>query len=286
MNKPKPKKSTPKRAALVVPPAARPSTPAPAVAPGTGDEAAPLTPKETQRLLRISRFLLTIRNPALYHVAQAHGYTLAEHEEGWTLFRRASGEGMALRGAPHDPSLQPRYLHKELQPIDAFENLWFPRARAVIERVVPAPHRATFLATFFRDLTQQPLGPGVIVSVRTFLERVAALSTSTLPGAAAVRDTLRARGLTDDVLAAMRDRIAALERAPTTVPAPSPTPDARADYAAQRAAYEALSAWFNDWSTTLRSAYNKRDLLFLGLRTPSHKGSSAQEEDDPLPDED
>ena len=69
--------------------------------------------------------------------------------------------------------------------------------------MVAPEHRATFLATFFHELTQQPLGPGVILSVRTLIERLDALPASALPGAAAVRDTLRARGLTDDVLAAI-----------------------------------------------------------------------------------
>jgi hypothetical protein len=279
----KPKKSAPK-SAPAAPSKARNSTPAPAIVTASGDGAqSPLTPKETRRLLRISRFLLMIRDPALFLVALAHGYTPAEHEEGWALFRRASGEGQAMRVATQGAAPRSLFLDQELQALDAFENLWFPRVRAVIERVVPSEHRATFLATFFRDLTQQPLGPGVILSVRGLVERLAALPTSGLPGAAAVRDTLRTRGLTDDVLAAMRARVAALE----TIPALPATPaapvaaegDAAPDHAARRAAYEALSAWFNDWGTTLRSVYNKRELVQLGLRVPTRKGAVSEEDD-------
>lgn len=283
MTKQKRAKSAPK-SAPVAPTKPRHSTPAPALVTPSGDGAqSPLTPKETRRLLRISRFLLMVRDPSLFAAALAHGYTPAEHEEGWGLFRRASGEGQAMRVAPQGAAPRSLFLDQELQALDAFENLWFPRVRAVIERVVPSEHRATFLATFFRDLTQQPLGPGVILSVRGLVERLAALPTSGLPGAAAVRDTLRTRGLTDDVLAAMRARVAALE----TIPALPATPaapvaadsDAAPDHAARRAAYEALSAWFNDWGTTLRSVYNKRELVQLGLRVPTRKGAVSEEDE-------
>lgn len=284
MSKPKHTKSAPK-SAPAAPRKPRDSTPAPAIVTPSGDAAqSPLTPRETRRLLRISRFLLMVRDPSLFLVALAHGYTPAEHEEGWSLFRRASGEGQTMRVATQGAAPRSLFLDQELQALDAFENLWFPRVRAVIERVVPSAHRATFLASFFHELTQQPLGPGVILSVRTLVERLTALPTSALPGAAVVRDTLRARGLTDDILTAMRARVAALEAAPVlpaaTAATAAPAGDAAPDHAARRAAYEALAAWFNDWGTTLRSVYNKRELVQLGLRMPTRKGAEAADDPD------
>jgi len=263
----------------VAQPSAHNSTPAPPITQTEG-ASSPLTPQETRRLLRISRFLLVIRDPALFQAAQAHGYSAAEHEEGWGLLRRASGEGQAMQ--PATPATAPRslFLDQELQAIDAFENLWFPRVRAIIERVVPAAHRTDFVATFFRDLTQQPLGSGVIVSVRTLTERVTALATSALPGAVAVRDTLRARGLTDAIVAAMRARVAALEALPALpAAAPAPASDPAVDQAARRAAYVALAAWFNDWGTTLRSVFNKREATQLGLRVPRRKGEAGADDE-------
>jgi len=275
----KPRKSQPKPAPAASP-KARNSTPAPALTAATDGAAGPLTPRESRRLLRVSRFLLMVRDPAFFQTAAQHGYTAAEHEEGWALFRRASGEGQAMRAAS-TPGAAPRslFLDQELQSLDAFENLWFPRVRAVIERVVPAEHRAAFLATFFHELTQQPLGPGVILSVRALVDRLLALPASGLPGAAAVRDTLRARGLTDDVLTAMRARVVALQAAPAVASAPaSPAAEEAPDHGPRRAAYEALSAWFNDWGTTLRSVFNKRELVLLGLRAPTRKGAASEDE--------
>jgi hypothetical protein len=79
----------------------------------------------------------------------------------------------------------------------------------------------------------------------------------------------------------MRARVAALEAAPALPAATvSPAGDAAPDHGARRAAYAALSAWFNDWGTTLRSVYNKRELVQLGLRTPTRKGAEADDEPD------
>jgi hypothetical protein len=274
----RPTKTTAQPAAA--PPDARTSTPAPPLTPAAGSSS-PLTAKQTRRLLRISRFLLVIRDPALFKSAQAHGYSAAEHEEGWNLFRRASGEGQAMQPTPAATAPRSLFLDQELQAIDAFENLWFPRVRAIIARVVPAAHRAEFLATFFRDLTQQPLGPGVIVSVRTLIERLTALPGSALPGAAAVRDTLRARGLTDDIVAAMRARVAALEALPALpAEAPKPADDIAGDAADRQAAFAALSAWFTDWGTTLRTVYNKREATQLALLVPRRKGAADDADDD------
>jgi len=257
---------------------ARPSSPAPPIAPVV--DGAALVPQERRFLGRVSRFLLNVRDPDLYRVAQGHGYTWSEHETAWTLFRRASGEGRTLRAAtPSAARARASAPIAELRIIDGFENLWFPRTRAIIARVVPKEHRAAFTEAFFRDLTQQPLGPAVILSVRTYLTRVAALPTSGMPGAREVRDTLRARGLTDAVAGAMLTRLDALELLqPGAAPpaADNGAEDEAAAMAAQREAFTALKLWFNDWATTLGTAYGKRQLITLGLRVVRRKGAAVE----------
>ena len=54
---------------------------------------------------------------ALFLVALAHGYTPAEHEEGWALFRRASGEVVLLMDA--DGQMDPRYVPEILGGVAA-----------------------------------------------------------------------------------------------------------------------------------------------------------------------
>ena len=56
--------------------------------------------------------------------------------------------------------------------------------------------------------------------------------------------------------------------------------DSEGSYDEKLAAYEALAAWFNDWGTTLRSVYNKRELVQLGLRMPTRKGAEAADDPD------
>lgn len=272
---------------------ARPSSPAPPIAPTAAAPvgvATALVPQERRFLGRVSRFLLNVRDPETYGVAQGHGYTQSEHETAWALFRRASGEGRTLRAAnPPANTSRASAPIEELRIIDGFENLWFPRTRAIIARVVPQEHRASFAAAFFRDLTQQPLGPAVILSVRTYLTRVAALPTSGMPGAREVRDTLRARGLTDAVASAMLTRLDALEVLhPGAAPpaADDGAGDEVAAVAAQREAFTALKLWFQDWATTLGTAYGKRQLITLGLRVVRRKGAEVEATDgDDEPDE-
>ena len=262
-----------------------------AEAPAAATEAAPLegddelTWSDQQSLTAAMVFLVNVAKPSLAKTAQAQGYTHEEHAEGWRLHRAATGEAQSLSvvfgkaaAAPGDASA---YM-PTLRAIDAFENLWFPRTRAIIARVVPAEHRDRFEAAFFHELSQQPLGPAVIGSVSTFLTRLTALEKSTEPGAREVRDTLRKRGLTDAVVAGVKAQIASLK---TLSPeAPTPAPDAKALASAraeQKRAVVALRAWYNDWATTLRTAYNRRQLIQLGLASAAQKRDDAP--DDPAP---
>jgi hypothetical protein len=60
----------------------------------------------------------------------------------------------------------------------------------------------------FRNLEQQPLGPGVVNSVATFLGRVDELKSSKLKGAPELHKTLVGRGLTEGKIAQVRRRFA------------------------------------------------------------------------------
>jgi hypothetical protein len=90
-----------------------------------------------------------------------------EHKLAWELMRKAGGEDrstdeffaevQSAEDSPeHIPLLRELYL---------FENTWFPRLRAIIQRFLPPDARDEFDQAFFKDLSQRALGPMVVRSV-------------------------------------------------------------------------------------------------------------------------
>jgi hypothetical protein len=222
-------------------------------------------------LARSARFLVTIQSPRLLPRARREGYTAAEHAEGWRLWQTASGsnrpfehwlaEKAAAVGGPDVDRMQ------KLSAIDEFENKWFPRARAIIQRVVPGSRRTEFTEAFFRDLDQQPLGPAVVGSVHTFLLRVEDLSASPQPDAQAVREKLSERGLTDLAIEEMRAVLRGVEsQAKRTAPPVEVNGAAlKAAQEAQMKALDELESWLNDWATSLRDVFGTKEQMNLGI---------------------
>ena len=144
--------------------------------------------------------------------------------------------------------------------------------------------REAFLQAFFRDLTQQPLGPGVVGSVGTFLTRVEGLAKSKEPDARKVLETLIERGLTHKRIAAMRELLAQFEckedgGAEPDEPREQTLGASEIEKArkAQLDALESLRDWWNDWATTLRSAFSVKDQITLGLTVVTRSSSSDDE---------
>lgn len=249
-----------------------------------------LTSKERRLLQRTSRFLIAIAVPARARRAAREGYTPQEHKEGWRHWRLAAGEQIGLDHWLDDLHASEDPAHGEtlrlLREIDAFENKWFPRMRSVIRRVVPRDQRDDFEAVFFKDLAQQPLGPGVVTSVSTFLQRHGELPNSKLPAAKKVVATLAARGLTAAAIAQVRALLDQFQRAPAPGGDPAARSAARHEASRQqREALESLGDWFNDWFTTLRPVFSGTDAVALGL-APARRGRKAAEEDEDEGEED
>jgi hypothetical protein len=238
------------------------------------DEASPtqLGAENVAFLGRVYTFLFNITK--YLDRAKRHGYTQKEHDLGWELWTVASGKNRPFEHwlVEHDQRDQLADLSTErmrtLQEIDTFENLWFPRMRMLIPRVIPKDNAARFAAAFFKDLTQKPLGPEVVDSVKTFLNRVEELKSSAEPGARELYKTLGERGITPKKVEAMRGLIAAAEehKAAGGAPHASLTEIAKAKEA-QLAAVESLKLWYNDWSTTFRGVFGVRTQIALGLTT-------------------
>ncbi|AUX39379.1 hypothetical protein SOCE26_007700 [Sorangium cellulosum] len=251
------------------------------------DEATPteLDAETTAFLGRVHTLLFNV--PKHLDRAKRHGYTQKEHDLGWELYTTASGKNRRFEHwlAESDQRDVAAGVSAErmrlLQEIDAFENLWFPRMRALIPRVLPRESAARFAAAFFKDLAQQPLGPTVVDSVKTFLNRVDELASSAEPGARELYRTLGERGLTPKKIESMRRLIAAAEEHRTpdrAAPALSPAEIAKAKEA-QLAALESLRLWYNDWATTFRGIFGTRAQITLGLTALKRKRTSAAPED-------
>jgi hypothetical protein len=204
--------------------------------------------------------------------------------DGCSGARRPARHGRSITGFDHwlqeeqesdSISADDAEQSNRLLELDTFENVWFPRMRAIIRRVVPKPQRETFTAAFFKDLAQQPLGPAVVGSVAKFIARVQDLAASSDPAAKEVHTTLRQRGLTDAKLESIKVLLQAAKggATPGNKPAVAVTEeDLEQARMAQLQALESLRDWFNDWATTLRSRFGVRDQLRLGLTVRRGRG--------------
>jgi hypothetical protein len=244
------------------------------------EEPLTLRPADFRFLDRALRLLTTIQQPGYMRLARQEGYTAEEHKLGLELWKRASGidrplDHLFLRTA--SVVLSGSVEQQLLQELDAFENKWFSRTRAIIRRAVPVERRDAFESAFFADLKQQPLGPKVVGSVTAFLARVEGLEKSEQAEAGAVRNMLRARGLGDAKIANVRKLIDDLGSVEPPV-VPGDVQAARRADAEQRSALDDLKAWYRDWGTTFRTVFSHRDLVRLGLITFDRAGVT--EEDD------
>lgn len=239
----------------------------------------PLSAQELSRLLRVGRFLVKIADPALDRVRAKVAYSADDHAAGWRYYRTAAGEGQSLRvdaGAP-----VPRVGVGLLGQLDDFENKWFPRTRRIIERFVPASHRQPVLDAFFQDLAQQRLGPAVVASVSTYLDRVESLGKSDAPGAAEARAELGRRGVDAETVARLRrllDDARALQPG-----APAPSVDPSRSLRDRRAAYDALWLWWKDWRETFTSEVNGRTRRELALVNTGDDAADAPDDEEPTP---
>jgi len=250
-----------------------------------------LTPADQRFLNRTMRFLVSVQSRAFVHRARREGYTAVEHRQGWSLWMLGAGADRPLdHWYAEDAFENPLHSHEQLrllQEIDAFENTWFPRTRAVIRRIVPRDTRDEFAAVFFKNLEQQPLGPNVVGSVSTFLSRLDDLETTALPHAKKVRSTLETRGLTPAKIKTVRGLLEQM----TLLEVEAAPPKSRAgnildSNAAQFEALSNLRDWFNDWATALRSIFNISEQIQLGLTQAKRASTANETADDDHDDED
>jgi hypothetical protein len=233
-------------------------------------EISTLSAEQRNKLEKVQRLLLNVRDPVISPRVQLHGYDNDEHQLGWRLFVESSGGNIPLdavfsarKQAEIPNEERSRSIFREL---DQFENRWFPRVEAALKRFIAPKVYDQFKAAFFQDLSMQPEGPAVVGSVTKLLDRTEALATSAVEGAAAAFASLVKRGLDDDFRAHIRSLLARAQRLDWA--APPTTVDVAALSQAQQEAYRQLVDWYKDWATTFRQELDHRSLVRLGLRAP------------------
>jgi hypothetical protein len=198
------------------------------------------------------------RESAIARILGSRGYTPAEHERGWALLQAAAGFG------PLDPgNTDIDDARRAYDELNQWDEPHFRVFGAALYRLHPDAHSFVFSGL------EASKGPASVMGVDTFLTRIDALESS--PERSATRDadhaavaTLAARGLT----ATERTRLRALVTTAKTLrelPVVDEAAIAEREKGRQDALFE-LYLWFNDWSTTARTAVRRRDhLLALGL---------------------
>lgn len=219
----------------------------------------------TQKTERTLQLLLGLRYPDVAKALSAYGFDDDEQKEGWELLR-------AL-GKSRGQILQPVADATVIAQLDTWENRWFPVAQATLTRRYPAA-----AAKFFQNLSQVT-GREVAMTVQLFVDRYDELTvegSSYGPEGVKAKETLAARGITDEVMSEAR---ALLESLRHTAPAATPASIEQAKAEAQKAE-DALWGWYLEWSQVARTAIKNRWLLHqLGFLSSS---GSASEDDTPL----
>lgn len=202
-----------------------------------------------QKAHRVLRFLIGLRHPRIAGALTGYGFTAKDLAEGFGRLEALVGTRLDALQVVKDPGV--------LRALDDFENTWFPVARVTLEARYPE-----VAAVLFRNLTQQS-GPAVMVSVTTFLKRIAQMEKGEggfgADGAEA-RAVLVERGLTHDKVEQAQQLVDQLATFAVEIPLQG------ASLVEQQEAEERLWAWYLEWSGIARVAIkNGRHLRALGF---------------------
>jgi hypothetical protein len=217
-----------------------------------------------QKAERVLRFLMGLRHPRVARKLEIYGLTDEVVDEGWAL----------LRGLGHTrlPRQNTRIARSPeiVEAVDTWENRWFPIAQATLRRHEPEVHDFVF-----EGLSMQR-GPEVVISVYLFTSRVRQLERGVDrlgEAATRARARLEERGLTEEVLAYVEHYLARLGTiADTPEPPEGPTPEE------QKAAEDALWAWYIEWSAIARTVIRNGNMLrALGYGTRRRRPSEEEE---------
>ncbi len=223
-----------------------------------------------QKAQRTGKLLFGLNNPRVAAKLEPFGYSGAVHQEGWGLLTIVSQHRLATDNElPKNPQI--------LVELDEFENLWFPLAKAMLDRKYSGMSDALF------GNLNRTAGQSVAISVTLFVRRLDAMDKGEEPfgeQGPEAREYLRSRGLTDEVVAAAQEHLDAVRDLRT-----EPAPDSGPSAAEALEAEEAMWKWYLEWSTIARTVIKDGHLLrSLGFKKRKGRNSSSDdivETDDP-----
>jgi hypothetical protein len=207
---------------------------------------------DKERLERVLELLAGLNQPEIRAAIEPRGFGASERDEGFRLLREACDAFFAHEAV--------RYTDAELSELRAWQTRWFGIARAALEHRFPA-----IAEKLFSDLVSASDVAGfAVVTVREFLERIAALEKSKSKEQLAARQLLRVRGLNEARIAEARELLHRCTTLPAAAPAqPGPT---------RAAALDAAWAFYLEWSEVARTVVKApRVLRKLGFRAAGAK---------------
>jgi hypothetical protein len=190
------------------------------------------------------------------------GYGAEEHDAGWRYAHAVSGYQRPVAAEPT------KAIADAIAAIDAADEELFAISAATLKHRFPAQEKI-----LFANLSATR-GPGAVVGMKTYLDRLTALETSADADDQAAVALLAKRGITP----ARRAELAALVATAESYEAPA------ADVPAEdnRENLLRLRAWYEEWSGVARSIIKRRDhLIRLGL-AQRRTASSIDDGEDPV----
>lgn len=227
-----------------------------------------------------SKFLRAISvKPGIMELMIGLGYSEIEHREGWDRYLKMLG----YMGAAKTPvtTIKSTSQAQALNEVDHYDEPAFRRANVALGRL--HPDQQTYI---FGDGLAPKTGTEAMGSVKTFLDRYAALRDGTDPARANQREadksaaaTLEARNIVNPTIEKrLRDLIEVVKTASAT----RPNGPAAVSEESLQAAAKAFDEWLNDWRTTTSAGIVRRDLrIMLGISR--RRATEATPEDAPEP---
>ncbi|MBN2530097.1 MAG: hypothetical protein JXR76_27145 [Deltaproteobacteria bacterium] len=216
------------------------------------------------------KFLIASSEAQIAKQLALRGFTDADRKEGWDLLDRATGRHLAVQPGHGTFSTQYRVV---LEKIDAFENVWFDVAAAALGRKFPAVKETLFL-----NLVKSS-DDAVLLNVRTFLERIEALSQQGTEESKGALALLEQRGLSKEILDEGAALIQSVTSAQETASVPSGD-EIKTTKENREAAIAEMWDWYLDWSRTARTVIKNRNyLIMLGLSSTKNKSHTTDELD-------
>jgi len=194
-----------------------------------------------------------------------YGFSQKHLDVGWDGLRDVTRVRLGKQKTIRDP--------QAIVVLDKFENVWFVVSKATLQHRYPQVHDA-----LFRNLKQSG-GDSVALTVMTFLLRLREMEAGEGEygeDGPRARDELRARGLTDEIVAEAQSHVESLTE--WTEPDEEETDTSKE----QEESEERMWAWYLEWSSIARVALTDRRLLrslgYLSTKKGSRGGDDLDED--------